>query len=75
MLFKFEYLTSDERNGIIANNSDKYLVEEQNILEGNFLIFSDVAPEIENTFAIEEQILSETQYQTALLEMQLLGGM
>jgi len=42
MKFKFEYHDNDERQSIIDEHSDKFLIEEQNITEGNFLIFSDV---------------------------------
>lgn len=47
MNYKFQYTTNDERATILNNNKDKILIEEQNITEGNFLIFSDVKP-IEN---------------------------
>lgn len=47
MLYKKEYVTPEERQALIDQNKDKTLIEEQNILEGNFLIFSDIPP-VEN---------------------------
>lgn len=44
MLYKYQYATSGERASLIENNADKYLVEQQEITEGNFLIFSDIKP-------------------------------
>lgn len=40
----FEYNSLDEREYIVENNIGKYLIEEKNIREGNFLVFSDVKP-------------------------------
>lgn len=42
MLIRIEYTDSNSRDNIISQNADKILVEEQNITEGNFLIFSDI---------------------------------
>lgn len=50
MLIKIQYANESERNRIIELNLDKFLVEEQNIVEGNFFIFSDVKP-LENQVA------------------------
>lgn len=47
MNYKFQYTTDEEKTTILNNNKDKILIEEQNITEGNFLIFSDVKP-VEN---------------------------
>ena len=44
MNFKFQYKNETDRNEIIEKNSDKYLIEEQNLFEGNFLVFSDIKP-------------------------------
>lgn len=41
MIYKFQYKSNSERESIIATNDNKFLIEEQNIKEGNFLIFSD----------------------------------
>ena len=47
MIFKIQYTDTVDRQEKIDANTDKTLIEEQNITEGNFLIFSDVKP-IEN---------------------------
>ena len=44
MIYKFQYTDQVSRQAILSANSDKTLTEEQNITEGNFLIFSDVKP-------------------------------
>lgn len=41
---KIQYHNAKDREEIINNNKDKHLVEEQNITEGNFLIFSEEPP-------------------------------
>jgi hypothetical protein len=38
---KIQYTTEYEKLGIIADNPDLRVVEEQNLLEGNFLILTD----------------------------------
>jgi hypothetical protein len=45
MEHKFEYKDESERKSILEANNSYYLIEEQNITEGNFLIFSDVQPQ------------------------------
>jgi hypothetical protein len=47
MLTKIQYSDLVERQLKIDENKDKMLIEEQNITEGNFLIFTDIKP-IEN---------------------------
>lgn len=42
---KIEYKDAIERQNIIEENAHLILIEEQNIFEGNFLIFSDIPPE------------------------------
>lgn len=44
MRLKFEYTSQEQRQSLIIQHSDKTLVEEQNILDGNFLIFSEEPP-------------------------------
>lgn len=41
MTYKFQYSDAGDRQSIIDANNDKILVEEQNLFEGNFLVFSD----------------------------------
>ncbi|WP_353853162.1 hypothetical protein [Dehalobacter restrictus] len=38
----FQYSSEDERQSLLTQNSGLYLIEEKNIKDGNFLIFSDV---------------------------------
>jgi hypothetical protein len=40
----FQYKDAVERAAIVSQNTDKFLIEEQNIIEGNFLIFTDKKP-------------------------------
>ncbi|HHY27705.1 MAG TPA: hypothetical protein GX523_13370 [Desulfitobacterium dehalogenans] len=44
MIAKIQYISEQDRKNVIDSNPNKVLIEEQNILEGNFLIFSDVRP-------------------------------
>ena len=46
MVFKFLFNTEKDKLYILENNKDKYLIEEQYLLNGNFLVFSDT-PTIE----------------------------
>ncbi|WP_339273607.1 hypothetical protein MKY59_20965 [Paenibacillus sp. FSL W8-0426] len=41
MRTKYQYKSADDRERIIAENNSLILIEEHNITEGNFLIFSD----------------------------------
>lgn len=41
LLYKFQYSTHSEKDELISMHSEKHLIEEQNITEGNFLVFSD----------------------------------
>lgn len=42
MKFIYQYQTDAERQDIIEKNTEKVLIEERNILEGNYLIFVDI---------------------------------
>lgn len=44
MIYKYQYLDQEDRNSIIAENVDKYLIEDATITNGNFLTFSDIKP-------------------------------
>jgi hypothetical protein len=48
MLYTYQYTTAAERQTIIDSHTDKFLTEERNITEGNFLVFSDIKP-LENS--------------------------
>lgn len=41
MIIKVQYENQVDRQNIIDSNKDKILIEEQNIKDGNFLIFTD----------------------------------
>ena len=41
MIYKFQYSNDEERESLIKEHSDKNLTEEQNLADGNYLIFSD----------------------------------
>ena len=42
MITKIQYITATDRANVLTSNSGKFLTEEQNITEGNFLIFTDI---------------------------------
>ena len=42
MEYKIEYINIEDKQSIMDENADKFLYEEQNVKEGNFLIFGDV---------------------------------
>lgn len=44
MITKIQYITATDRANVLTSNSGKFLTEEQNITEGNFLIFTDIQP-------------------------------
>lgn len=44
MVIKIQYENQVDRQNIINSNKDKILIEEQNIRDGNFLIFVDEEP-------------------------------
>lgn len=82
MIYKFEYRNDTERQEIIEVHSEKYLIEEQNITEGNFLIFTDEFPlpsvevqidELKQDTLILMDALAVTYEEILMLKMQL-GG-
>jgi hypothetical protein len=44
MIKKVQYIDDTDRQQKLTDNSSMILIEEDNITEGNFLIFSDVKP-------------------------------
>jgi hypothetical protein len=80
MITKIQYSNISERNTIIEENSNLILVEEQNIKEGNFLMFSDVPVEREIIFinAPKEEFDNfKTQLEASqeAIDFLLMGGM
>lgn len=61
MDYKHQYFTDDERQQLLSAYADKVLVEEQNVIEGNFLIFADEP-------RIYETILTPTEQRIRQLE-------
>lgn len=45
MIYKYQYNNDSEREAFFSAHKDKHLLEEQNITEGNFLVFTDELPE------------------------------
>lgn len=75
MIYKYEYTTQEERENIINNNQDKYLIEEKNIREGNFLIFTDIKPiEVEIEDLKGRQDITDNTI-LSLMDVILMGGM
>lgn len=77
-----QYQTSEERESLLIENADLILVEEKNIVDGNYLVFSDVPLEKETVIVysnvpkgkIEELEQRQDLTENALLEL-ILGGM
>lgn len=68
MKMVLEYETQAERERLIAENSHKFLVEERNIIDGNFLVFDDEAPPVPVIYVTvpQEEIESIKQDSTLL---------
>lgn len=58
---KIQYTDELSRKAVVDANSDLILIEEQNITDGNFLIFSDVKP-------IEYQLRDQTENQLTIMD-------
>lgn len=73
MIYKFEFNSKEEKYEIEKNNSDKYLIEEQYLIEGNFLVYTDELSEIEKIKTEQEQqneeILVNMLANTEMFEM------
>lgn len=77
MEIKVQYSTLEEREALILQYVDKVLIEEQNLLDGNYLIFGDeprptikiytqIDEEELNTIKLALAELAETHEQTKL---------
>jgi hypothetical protein len=75
MIKKVQYTSLTERESIITENANLTLIEEMNITEGNFLIFSDyqLTPTTEQQLSseIEKVRLEQAQANAELFEMML----
>ncbi len=58
MQLTIEYSDLSERERILEEHKDKYLIEEQNIQEGNFLVFT-ITPPLEVEINIVKQAIAE----------------
>jgi hypothetical protein len=77
MKYKFEYSNNTERENIVNGNSNLYLIEEQNITEGNFLIYSDVPiePETEVIYMnVPQEDFDSIKQQNAQMILALVQG-
>ena len=78
MELTFEYITSSDRDIILNENKENYLIAEKNIREGNFLVFTTIKPivvelnELKNKSNMLEQQLQITQ---EVIDFLLMGGM
>lgn len=74
MKYRFQYHTPEERENLIQGNKDKRLVGEENITEGNFLIFDDM----EELIAVPRQRIESLEASQAdqdeLLMQLMIGG-
>lgn len=77
---KVQYKTQTEKEMALIENQSLLLVEEQNITDGNFLIFSDTAPTHKTIYTnipqeeIETLKNNQTLMQKAIDDL-LLGGL
>jgi len=73
MKFKNQYDTELEREQLIQSNESFYLIEEQNITEGNFLIFSDNPEEDTKQIIysnVPEEVFETLKQENTLLKAQ-----
>ena len=68
MLTTIEYANKEERDFILQQYKDKYLIAEKNIKEGNFLIFTDVKP-IEISITELNQDINDVAELTTIVAM------
>lgn len=77
MRYKYKYETIEERDELIKSNSDKYIIGYENLIEGDFIIFTDEEPlpnemdvikkKIDILEAEKEKLLEITKEQDKLL--------
>lgn len=69
MIYKYEYKDNDERQALIEKNKTLFLIEEQNITEGNFLVFCDTQPVQQQVQVIvKEDDLEELKQKQTLMQ-------
>jgi hypothetical protein len=81
--YKYQYTTPEERESIISQNAHLFLIEEQNLITGDFLIFSNSPTEVKEIEVVKETIvLSKEEFdalQTQVIDLEMaiaaiLGG-
>lgn len=71
LLTKVEYFNAEDRKTLISKHKDKFLIEEHNIKEGNFLIFTDVKPvDLEL-----QELKSQLQVTQEAIDFLIMGGL
>ncbi|EHB65277.1 hypothetical protein [Paenibacillus lactis] len=70
MKVKKQYTTLEERESLIQENSDLFLIEEHNITEGNFLVFADEYPELPGPEPTLSEQVAELKQENTLLKAQ-----
>lgn len=68
MMYKFEYKSEEEKLALIVTHGDKYLVEEQNIIEGKFLVFANDLPKV--YLSVPEEEFDTLKQENTLLKAQ-----
>lgn len=69
MITKVQYANEDERTALLAQYVGKILIEEQNITEGNFLLFGDTDQDRPTVYlTVPETSFKEIQQQYANLQ-------
>lgn len=66
-----QYNTDTDRQNVLDANKDKFLIEEQNITEGNFLIFTDEKPITQEITDLKAQLQTSQE----AIDFLLMGGM
>lgn len=67
MKYKIQYTDQEDRQAILDDNKDKILAEEDNITEGNFLIFEDIVLSSEPT--IDEVLEGQQTIKDGMADM------
>ncbi|NEZ47847.1 hypothetical protein FDF74_11710 [Clostridium niameyense] len=67
---KIRYENNKEKKEILLTNKDKHLIEEQNLVNGNFLIFSNT-PILENEYKLilEKSDLEKVAVAEAIVDL------
>ena len=68
MIYKFEFNSKEEKYVIKKNNSDKYLIEEQYLVDGNFLVYTDELSD----FEMMQEKISILEAENKILKQELL---